>query len=62
MRGGRESWSGLCPVGLHVLDFECQPCDACATSPLTEDQRRKIGAAKSQIDERSERRAVWSTP
>jgi hypothetical protein len=55
------TWSGLCPVGLHGLDHEGQDCEACAASPLTEEQRRRLGALKARIDERKAGRAVWST-
>ena len=57
-----SAWSGLCPVGLHGLDFEGQDCDACAESLLTEEQRRKLGTARALRTERAAWRAVWSTP
>jgi hypothetical protein len=58
----RAPWSGLCPVGVHGLDFEGQSCDACAASELTEAQLRKIGALKAKIAERAAWLGVWSSP
>jgi len=55
-------WSGICPAGLHGIDFEGQDCKACASSPLTEEQCRKIGAEKARFAERAAWRAVWSEP
>jgi hypothetical protein len=50
----------ICPVGLHVIEFSGQACGQCFVSPLTDDQRRRLGAAKARFAERAAWRAVWS--
>lgn len=48
-----DGWSGLCPAGLHGLDFEGQECDRCAAKEFaTLIERSSIGAALRDIKQR----------